>query len=233
LNLQAQFTYSHDIGPQSATVAILVPQFSNRNDSTTILDRTFNFSMGAGYELPFGKGKPFLKTGVLAAVAGGWSLNGMFTHFSGVPFTVTAAAGSCNCPGSQQIANQVLANVATVGSGINGTPYFNPLAFAPVSGANFGTSSFNGYRGPGATNLDMSLFRNFSLTERLKLQIRAESLNISNTPHFGNPVVGNLNVSNYNPNSSTLGGFDQITQTQQLSRLLDQRYFRFGVRLTF
>jgi hypothetical protein len=232
-NLQAQFTYSHDIGPQSATVAILVPQYRNRNNSTTIIDRTFNFSMGAGYELPFGKGKPYLKTGVLAAVAGGWSLNGMFTHFSGVPFTVTAAAGSCNCPGSQQIANQVLANVATVGNGINGTPYFDPKAFAPVSGANFGTSSFNGYRGPGATNLDMSLFRNFSLTERLKLQIRAESLNISNTPHFGNPVLGNLNVSNYNPNKSDLGGFDQITQTQQLSRLLDQRYFRFGVRLNF
>ena len=232
-NLQAQFTYSHDIGPQSATVAILIPQYRNRNNSTTILDRTFNFSTGAGYELPFGKGKPYLKTGVLAAVAGGWSLNGIFTHFSGVPFTVTAAAGSCNCPGNQQIANQVLANVATVGNGVNGTPYFDPKAFAPVTGADFGTSGFNGYRGPGATNLDMSLFRNFSLTERLKLQIRAESLNISNTPHFGNPVTGNLNVSNYNPNSPNLGGFDQITQTQQLSRLLDQRYFRFGLRLNF
>ena len=166
-------------------------------------------------------------------MAGGWSLNGIFTHFSGVPFTVTAAAGSCNCPGSQQIANQVLANVATVGNGVQGTPYFDPNAFAPVSGANFGTSSFNGYRGPGATDLDMSLFRNFSLTERLKMQIRAESFNLSNTPHFGNPVTGNLNVSNYNPKSANLGGFDQITQTQQLSRLLDQRYFRFGVRLTF
>ena len=79
----------------------------------------------------------------------------------------------------------------------------------------------------------MSVFRNFSITERLKLQIRAEALNISNTPHFGNPVLGNLNVSNYNPNSANLGGFGQITQTQQLSRLLDQRYFRFGFRINF
>src|SRR4029078_1955336 len=100
-NLQAQFTYSHDIGPQSSTVAILVPQYRNRNNSTTILDRTFNFSTGAGYELPFGKGKPYLKKGVLGIIAGGWTTNGIFTHFSGVPFTVTAAAGSCNCPGNQ------------------------------------------------------------------------------------------------------------------------------------
>lgn len=79
----------------------------------------------------------------------------------------------------------------------------------------------------------MSISRNFSITERLKLQLRADSYNISNTPHFGNPVTGNLNVSNYNPKSANLGGFDQITQTQQLSRLLDQRYFRFGLRLNF
>ena len=238
-NLQAQFTYSHDIGPQSATVAILVPQYRNRNNSTTIIDRTFNFSMAGGYELPFGKGKPYLKRGVLAAIAGGWTTSGIFTHFSGVPFTVTSGAGSCNCPGSQQIANQVLGTVDKVGNGVTGlgastgSPYFNPLAFAPVTTTTFGTSGFNRYRGPGATNLDMSLSRTFSITERLNFQIRADALNISNTPHFGNPVVGNLNVSNYNPKAANLGGFGQITQTQQLSRLLDQRYFRFGVRLNF
>ena len=226
-NLQAQFTYSHDIGPQSATVAILVPQYRNRNNSTTILDRTFNFSMAGSYELPF------KKRGVLGAIAGGWTTNGMFTHFSGVPFTITSAAGTCNCPGSQQIANQVLPNVDIVGNGIAGSPYFNPAAYAPVTNATFGTSGFNSLRGPGATNLDMSIFRNFSIREGLKLQIRAESLNISNTPHFGNPVLGNLNVSNYSPTSANLGGFSQITQTQQLSRLLDQRYFRFGLRLIF
>jgi hypothetical protein len=57
-NLQAQFTYSHDIGPQSATVAILVPQYRNRNNSTTIIDRTFNFSMGAAMSFLRGKASP-------------------------------------------------------------------------------------------------------------------------------------------------------------------------------
>jgi hypothetical protein len=230
--MQSQFTYSHDIGVQSATTVILIPlpQYAARNDYTTAIDRTFNFTLTGNYELPLGKGKPFASTGVLAAIAGGWSVNGIFTHFSGTPFTVTSASGSCNCPGNSQTANQVLQNVAIVGSGIAGSPYFNPAAYAPVTNAAFGNSGYDTLRGPGATNLDFSLFRTFSITERFKVQIRGESLNLSNTPHFANPGA---NVSNYNPNSPTLGGFSQITATQQLSRLIDQRYFRFGFRLTF
>jgi hypothetical protein len=76
----------------------------------------------------------------------------------------------------------------------------------------------------------MSIFRNFPITERIKVQLRAESLNISNTPHFANP--SGTNVSNY-VSPTNPGGFGQITATQQLSRLLDQRYFRFGLRIMF
>jgi hypothetical protein len=228
LNVQAQFTYSHDIGIQS--LSILIPQYINRNDYTTGLDRTFNLTLSSNYELPFGKGKQYLRDGVLSAITGGWTVNGLFTHFSGTPFTVSSSAASCNCPGNSQTANQILPNVAIVGNGIGGVPYFNPLAYAPVVGATFGNSGFNQLRGPGATNLDMGLFRNFPVTERIKVQLRAESLNVSNTPHFANP--SGTNVSNY-VSPTNLGGFSQITATQQLSRLLDQRYFRFGLRILF
>ncbi|HMF77027.1 MAG TPA: TonB-dependent receptor [Bryobacteraceae bacterium] len=233
LTVQGQFTYSHDIGVQSATTAILVPQYSRRNSYATAIDRTFNFTLLGNYELPFGKGKPYLRSGVAAFITGGWSVNGIFTRFSGTPFTVTSSAGSCNCPGNSQTANQVLPDVSFIGNGINGAPYFNPAAYAPVTTTAFGNSGYNTLRGPGATNLDLSLFRTFSISERFKVQIRGESLNISNTPHFANPTTANLNVSNYNPNSPNLGGFGQITQTAQLSRLLDQRYFRFGFRIIF
>jgi hypothetical protein len=174
---------------------------------------------------------------VLGAIAGGWTVNGLFTRFSGTPFTVNDSAASCNCPGNSQTADQVKPNVALLGNGVGPTPtsytpYFDPTAYAPVVGARFGTSGFNRLRGPGAANLDFGIFRNFPITERIKLQIRAESLNLTNTPHFANPTSANLNVSNYrsaaNPN-----GFGQITGTQQLSRLLDQRYFRFGLRIIF
>ena len=76
--------------------------------------------------MSFREGQAIFEDRRACGSGGRWSLNGIFTHMSGVPFTVTAAAGSCNCPGSQQIANQVLGNVATVGNGVNGTPYFRP-----------------------------------------------------------------------------------------------------------
>jgi outer membrane receptor protein involved in Fe transport len=240
LHFQGAFTYQHDIGIQSLSSsgssggAILIPQYFSRNDYTTNIDRTFNVSVSADYELPFGKGKQFVKSGPLSYVVGGWNINGIFTHFSGLPFSVFASSASCNCPGNTQTANLVMQNVAIIGNGLNGQPYFNPLAYAPVTTAAFGTGGFNQLRGPGATNLDASVFRNFSVTERIKLQFRIEALNATNTPHFANPGTTVSNVQ-YNPDGSikNLNGFDQITSTAQISRLVDPRYLRLGVRITF
>ena len=124
--------------------------------------------------------------------------------------------------------------MSIVGSGVGGQAYFDPLAYAPVTGPRFGTSGFNQLRGPGNNNMDMSIFRTIGINERFKTQIRAEALNVSNTPHFANPGA---NVSNLQLNSDgsvkNLNGFSQITATNPLGRVLDQRYFRFGFRFLF
>ena len=231
LTFQGAYTYSKDIGMNTS---ILIPQYTSYDHYKTSLDRTHHVVLTGTYDLPFGKSKPFVPNGVGAAVLGGWSVNAIFNHYSGTPFTVSSSTASCNCPGNSQVADQVKGKVAIVGSGAGGQAYFDPLAYAPVTGARFGTSGFNQLRGPGNTNMDMGIFRNFSITERFKFQVRAEALNVSNTPHFANPGA---NVSNLqlNPDGSVknLNGFSQITTTAPLGRLLDQRYFRFGARLTF
>jgi hypothetical protein len=80
----------------------------------------------------------------------------------------------------------------------------------------------------------MSLFRTFQATERLKVQIRAEALNFTNTPHFANPA-SNVSNASFNPDGSVraLNGFGLSTQTAPLGRTIDQRYMRFGLRLEF
>jgi hypothetical protein len=234
LSLQTAYTYSKDIG---MSTSILIPQYINRDYYPTTLDRTHHLVIGSTYELPFGKGKTMLTQGIGAAVLGGWSLNGIFNHYSGTLFTVTASASSCNCPGNTQTANLVLPNVSIVGSGVGGQAYFNPLAYRPVTGAVFGTGGFDQLRGPGNTNLDLAIFRTFKITERFGLRVGGEAMNISNTPHFNNPTSSNLNVSNvtFNADGSVkaLNGFSTITSTNPLGRLIDPRYIRLSGRITF
>jgi hypothetical protein len=231
LNTRVAYTYSHDI---SMNTSILIPEYRHYDRYTSTLDRTHALVWAATYELPFGKNKQLLREGIMARVAGGWTLGGMFTHYSGIPFSVTSSATSCNCPGNEQTANQVQPNVAIVGSGLGGEPYFDPLAFTPVTTATFGNAGFNTLRGPGSTNLDLNLFRNFRITERMRAQIRAESFNISNSPHFSNPASDASNLQLTSTGAvKNLNGYDTITSVNPLGRLIDPRYFRFGLRFMF
>jgi hypothetical protein len=248
LTIQAAYTWSHETGmccSETGAPAILIPQYQRLNWATMPLDVTHNFHLATAYELPLGKGKQFVKSGPLSWIVGGWSTHALFTQVSGLPFSVTSSNASLNAPGSTQRANQLTPKVGIVGSGLNGQPYFDPLAFAPVTTASFGTAGFSTLRGPHNRNLDFSVYRTFALpfqAERFRLQFRAEVFNISNTPHFNPPTTGacsggacSANVSNLSLNGDgsikALNGYDQITAVNPLGRLIDPRYFRFSLRL--
>jgi hypothetical protein len=211
--------------------AIPIPEYRWLTKALMPADRPDNFRLSGLAELPFGRGKKFLNSGPAALIAGGWQVNGVLSIYSGAPFSVSASGASLNAPGSTQRADQVKPNVEVYG---NVGSYFDPLAFAPVTEVRFGTAGFNSLRGPGVTNVDASIFREFRVTERFRLQFRAEAMNLSNTPHYSNPGA---NVSNLqlNPDGTirSLGGFTQITGVSAPSRITDERYFRFGLRIGF
>jgi hypothetical protein len=211
------------------------------NEAPLNHDRRHNFQASFVLELPFGSGKPFLNSGgLMAAVAGGWQVNGLFSAYSGAPMTVRAAVTSLNLPNSIQMADQVKPEVEIIGGIGPSVSYFDPLAFAPVTEPRFGNAGFNSLRGPGFANFDFSVQRQFSLSNRVNLQFRAEVFNLTNTPHFANPTntSNSLNVSNLQLNADgtirSLGGFSTITSTANSGRDgIDERLFRVGVRLGF
>jgi hypothetical protein len=236
IELQAGYTFSKWIGICCSTYGdsqpnIPIPQYFRLNYALEPGDRTHVFHMTGIAELPFGKGKRYVQNGIGAALLGSWQVNGVLSMYSGSPFSVTANDTSLNAPGSSQRADLVKPSVNVLG-GIG--QYFDPLAFAPVTQARFGTAGFDLLRGPGTVNLDASLFRSFKLTERWSLQFRAESFNFTNTPHFANPGA---NVSSMQLNSDgsikSLNGYTQITSVTGASRLVDERYFRLGLKLLF
>jgi hypothetical protein len=153
------------------------------------------------------------------AVLGGWQLNGIFSAYSGTPLNVTSSAASLNAPGNTQTADQAKSEVEQLGGIGIGSPWFDPDAFIPVTEVRFGNTGRNILRGPGAVNVELSVFRSFSLTERVDLQFRVEAFNVTNTPHFGQPAT----------NASNRANFGTITTTADQ----DQRTLRFGLRVSF
>jgi hypothetical protein len=186
-----------------------------RNYGPSSFDRTQMLTISHLYVLPFGKGEPYLKTGLPAIMFGGWQLNGIFRADSGMPFSVIGNTGPCNCPGNTPYAN-VVRSASIIGS-VN--EWFDITAFSAPSPNTFGNAGRDSLRGPRLINYDSSIFRIFPITEQVKLTFRSEFYNITNTPHFANPA-------------STVGnsGFGQITSS--LSGY-SARQIQFALRLAF
>jgi hypothetical protein len=176
--VQASYTLSKSI---SWGTSWNDPSQFHRNRALSSFDRPHNLQVGWVAELPFGQGKPLASEGIARLLFGGWQLNGIFSAYSGTPFSVTSAGTSLNAPGNTQTADQVLPEVRILGGTGPGQPYFDPLAFRPVTGVRYGNTGLNILRGPGVVNVDLGLFRDFRIRERLQIQFRAEAFNATNT----------------------------------------------------
>jgi hypothetical protein len=161
-----------------------MPSQLHRNYAVSGFDRTHNFQVGFLYQLPWQRNGGYSNIG--KALVSDWQLNGVFGAFSGLPFTVRANAGTLNTPNNAQTANLV-GDPRKIGAvGAAGT-YYDVSAFAQPTGVQFGNTERNQFRGPGGWNLDLSLFRAFPIGQTMKLELRVEGSNITNTPKFDNP----------------------------------------------
>jgi hypothetical protein len=239
LQLEVHYTFSKTMGyidNSDSTPSVRALAYFQLNRTLRNYDRTHNLEFTNIWELPFGRGKRWgSQSGIVSAILSGWQVNNVLSFISGTPFTVTASGTSLDLPGSTQRADQVKPTVQKLGGVGRGRPYFDPLAFAPVTDPRFGTSGFNSLRGPGVANWDFGLFREFAVSERWRLQFRAEAFNFTNTPHFANPGTNVSSMSVF-PDGTIrdLGGYSEITSTFNLAREgIDERQFRFGLRISW
>ncbi|HSM78650.1 MAG TPA: hypothetical protein VLT57_13520, partial [Bryobacteraceae bacterium] len=98
-----------------------------------------------------------------------------------------------------------------------GQPWFTTSSFGVPEPNAFGNAGRNTVRGPRLSNYDFSVFRNFPVTEKIKLEYRAEFYNLSNTPHFSNPN-GSVTSGAFGTISGTLSGYGN-RQIQMALRL--------------
>ena len=139
------------------------------------------------YDLPFGRGKRFLSSTpkIVDVVLGNWQVNGIATFQRGFPYPIFAADTGGLLDNFNNRAN-------LVGNPFNGfhrsiAEWFNTAAFTqPLAGV-IGTAGRNILRAPGLNNWDLSLFKNFPITERVNLQLRLESFNAFNHAQWSTP----------------------------------------------
>lgn len=140
------------------------------------------------YQLPVGKGMRYSTGSHLADnIIGNWQINGILTLRSGQPFTVSAPGGIPNTGNITERANLIgnphLANPSPL-------KWFNTAAFAAPPPYTFGTSGRNSLRSDWGRNLDLSVFREFPISENNHFEFRAEAFGVTNTPVFGIPDAG-------------------------------------------
>jgi hypothetical protein len=224
LSLLASYTWSKSIDNASSFFSSAGdPNFPQNSHDTAAerglsnFDVRHRFSLGYGYELPFGKGRPLLGGGGwLSTIVTGWQTFGIVTLASGRPFTVALLPEIDNSnTGFESLgfgANQRPDRVAS-GELSRRTPdqWFDTSAFQIAPRGSFGNSGRNILEGPGFENVNFSLMKTTRLREGLDLQFRAEAFNLLNHPNLdlpdnflGSPTFGRI-LSAENPRHIQFG----------------------------
>lgn len=235
LSVHAAYTYSHSLDNTPEELESNSGDAPNGRDyhdwyGNSDFDVRHRVSANYIYELPFGKGKPWLQTGPAMWILGNWTTSGVYTYYAGHPFqaawssesslldpygfavAVPNQAGPVHYLKKQQCwffdgANSACSNF---GSGLT-TPYTDPGKFF------IGNVGRNTLVGPATQLFDLDLYKTFPITERINTQIRWEVFNIANHAIFGQPS-GN----------ASSGGVASIT-----SLSADPRVMQFALRLNF
>lgn len=181
------------------------------------------------YELPFAANA----RGIAGVLFKGWQTNGILTLRSGLPFSPLVPAADLNTGND---GSPVRPDRLADGRLDNGSRqlWFDPSAFQRVTCNNparldlchFGNAGRNILVSPGQRSLDGSAFKNFTITERIRLQFRTELFNALNTPWFGQPNnLGFVNPASVTPDGPRVG---EIRSLRSAMRII-----QFGLKVNF
>jgi hypothetical protein len=201
---QVNFTWSHSLDEITQYVGAL-PQDSNNlkgNYANSDFDIPLSFTGYLIYDIPGAHIGPRWLTN-------GWQANANLSFRDGLPFNVyassdTSGTGENTTRGDQigpayQGVNQSLSNHQPV-------QWINPASFANPANGSFGTIGRNALRGPGYGDVDLSIFKNIPIKERLHAQFRVEMFNVFNRVNLA-PPSGYIG-GGFGQSSDTIGDYN-------------------------
>ena len=167
------------------------------------------FALSLNYELQYGNNF----TGIKKFALHGWQMNSIAVWQSGKPFSIVESGSGADNPDGFAYSNRAVPKNSggsdrpdTIGSthisNKSNKEFFNVNAFAPQALGTIGNTQRNSMTGPAFRHVDLSLFKDFPVTERVNVQFRVESFNISNTPNF---FIANNNSGNQSFGNAAFG----------------------------
>lgn len=223
LNFLANYTYSKFIddvasGFENGQAAGGIQDFYNRRAEKALSgnDVRNRLVFSSVYELPVGRGRRWWNKGATAVLLGGWNLGTIVTLQDGSPVGLVTQVNTTNAfnPGAQRA--NLLRNPALPASERTVERWFDISAAEAPAQFTFGNAGRTVLTGPGLANVDISLLKNFALSERFNVQFRAEAFDALNRPNFQDP--GNALGS---PNFGVI------------SAAKDSRSLQLGLKLNF
>ena len=197
------------------------------------IDQRHRFTAYYDWQLPLGHGRSFAAhtPGWVDAVIGGWSHLGIWSLHTGNYFTPGINNDFSNS-GSQSERPDLTCN-PNDNAPHTTAHWFNTNCFALPARGTFGTAGRNIIRGPGFFNTDLSLLKDFRITESRYLQFRAEFFNIFNHPNF----TGISSLTAFTPteapiNQTQTGSLD-VSQMGQIQNAFPPRQVQFALKFYF
>jgi len=198
---QIAFTWSHGIsdsigyygqggqaGAQSPYWQNLYNQSSERGP--TYFDDKFVFVPSFVYELPFGRARMIGKNWnkVVDGVVGGWQLGGVYTAHTGFPLTIKMS-GDPSGTGARSFRANVIGTPHDPHVVGPGALWLDPSAYTAPTAGTFGNAGVGIVRGPGLSQLNLSLTKQFHLTEKKYFELRGDVYSLVNNPAFTSPAA--------------------------------------------
>jgi hypothetical protein len=191
------------------------------------------------YELPFGKGKPFMRTSnkVVQAFLGGWQLQGFNSNQSGEPFSVTSGAKTYQFGANSRVAltgsNEPTASLVP---GTLGPDFFTSTTGFELAAAGSTGIGRNTFSGPHFWDMDGAISKNFQLTEKVRMNFRAEAFNALNHPNFqklSNASVGSNSILSTSFGTACCSTESVSTSTAIVSNGENYRVVQFVLKVVF
>jgi len=199
--VQTQYLWSKVIDDNAGSgegAEIMISSCRRCERAVADFDIRHTITVNSTYEFPLGPGRRWgPRSGLAGKLAEGWGLSGLFTARTGRAFTPTVDRASRDVPdGNARNQRPQLTGVSPIPSVQTPGRWILREAFAAPAPGTWGNAPRNMLRGPGLWQADAALTKRTSMSERLKLEFRAEAFNLFNRAQFGNPS-SNISSGNF------------------------------------